>query len=169
MLGGNLKAYDRTESREPAFLRRLRNEAGGQDSIRHGRQLTRPKKQKQLSDEDDDAPTYVDEESHDVVPKNEFEALINRNEEEDLKIKDSSRILPEEEQQKQMGRLIEPPPEAASSKEQIASIGAMSKKRLAKVIGNAEVEQPESTTEASKRTSVVKIKKDKRIKLSFDE
>ena len=168
-LGGDIEAYGRTESHEPAFLRRLRNEAGGQDPVRHARQLTRPKKQKHLSDDEDDAPTYVDEASRDVVTKKEFEALINRTEERDPRIKDSSPTLEEEEQQKQVGGLDEPLLEVGSSKEQIASIGAGSKRRFAKVVGDEEVKQPEPITEGSKRTNVAKIKKDKRIKLSFDE
>lgn len=153
------------DSHEPAFLRRLRGEVGGQNSVRHESQLARPKKQRNVDEEDDDAPTYVDETSHEVVPKDEFEALVKRREGEDSKIRDSYRALPDEEEQKRRNGQTEPSP----SKEQIASVGTMSKRRLAKVIGNEEVQQPESATKGPKGTGLAKTKRNKKIKLSFDE
>ena len=107
----------------------------------------------------------MDEASHEVVPKDEFEALVNGKEEEDSKCRDSCRALPDEEQQKQRSGKNEPPP----SKEQIASVGTLSKRRLAKVVGNEEVQQPERATKGLERTEMAKTKRNKKIKLSFDE
>ena len=59
----------------------------------------------------------------------------------------------------------------APSKEHVASIGVLSKKRVAKVVGEEDVSKiNESTGDGShKTTKKPKVRKGKRIKLSFDE
>ncbi|KAL8826124.1 MAG: hypothetical protein Q9191_003991 [Dirinaria sp. TL-2023a] len=151
------------DSHEPAFLRRLRGEVGRQNSVRHERQFARPKKKMNVYEEDDDAPTYVDEASHEVVPKDEFEALVNRK--EDTNQADNDRALPDEEQPKQGNGQNKPP----TSGEQIASVGKSFKSRSAKIVGDEDVRQPESATEGLERTRTAKTKRNKKIKLSFDE
>lgn len=153
------------DSHEPAFLRRLRGEVGGQNSVRHERQFARPTKKMNVYEEDDDAPTYVDEASHEVVPKDEFEALVNRKEEEDTNHADNDQALPDEEQPKQGNGQNKPP----TSGEQIASVGKSFKSRSAKIVGDEDVQQLESATEGLERTRTAKMTRNKKIKLSFDE
>ena len=59
----------------------------------------------------------------------------------------------------------------APSKEHVASIGGLSKKRVAKAVGEEDVPKiSESTGDGShKTTKKPKVRKGKRIKLSFDE
>lgn len=127
--------------------------------------MARPKKQMNIDEGDDDAPTYVDEASHEVVPKDEFEALVSRKEEQDSKNTDSYRALSDEEQPKPGNRQNKSP----AAGEQIASVGKLFKTRSAKIIGDEEVQQPESATQVVKRTGMAKTKRNKKIKLSFDE
>lgn len=63
--------YD--HSNEPAFLRKIREQNSGLDG-RHERPVARPKRVK--VDEDDDGPTYVDEEGGETLTKAEYEALV---------------------------------------------------------------------------------------------
>lgn len=55
-------------------MRRLRGQASGNDPDRHERAIARPRLAKGKDDEDD-APTYVDESNHNLL-KDEYEALI---------------------------------------------------------------------------------------------
>lgn len=61
---------------EPAFLQRLRNQHTSTDADgRHERAVPRPKKARLATDDDDDAPAYVDD-SGASVSKAEYDALV---------------------------------------------------------------------------------------------
>ncbi|KAJ8604554.1 hypothetical protein MRB53_041777 [Persea americana] len=66
----------RAQAREPAFLRRLRDQQAGRDSDRHERQIARPQRLKIAKAEDDDAPTYVDEDTNEVLSVADYKALV---------------------------------------------------------------------------------------------
>jgi hypothetical protein len=59
------------ESNEPAFLRRLRGEVGGEDGARQERRVVTKRPQST----EDDEPTYVLE-SNDTISKVEYDALL---------------------------------------------------------------------------------------------
>ncbi|KAJ9627882.1 hypothetical protein H2203_003100 [Taxawa tesnikishii (nom. ined.)] len=67
------------ESNEPAFLRRLRAQNSGNDTDRHERAIARPRKPKDAASLDEDAPTYVVEDSGDTLTKAEYDALMSGN------------------------------------------------------------------------------------------
>lgn len=63
------------EPKEPAFLRRLRNEHGSGDSARHERQL--PRQKRHAEDDEEDLPAYVDGDSNNTISKAEYDALYS--------------------------------------------------------------------------------------------
>ncbi|KAI9698708.1 MAG: hypothetical protein M1836_003818 [Candelina mexicana] len=64
------------DMKEPSFLRKLKGEYGAGDSHRHERPTARPRKQQ--TGEDDDGPTYVDEESNETISKSQYDALVGK-------------------------------------------------------------------------------------------
>src|SRR5207249_207756 len=60
------------DNAQPAFLRRLRGELAGDDSARHEQPIPRNKRLKQ--DDEEDAPTYVLEDTNESITKEENEA-----------------------------------------------------------------------------------------------
>ncbi|MCJ1380021.1 hypothetical protein MMC17_003124 [Xylographa soralifera] len=156
------------ESKEPAFLRKLKNEYGGSNADRHGSQLARPRKPKD-NDDDDDEPTYVDEESNDTFTKAQYEAILMKEEQITLDVQHSKPLKSNND-----GPVIhEPAKEVASEtslrKELVAAIGGTGKRRIAKVVGDDGLDQ--SGEERSQGTTVGKrsTKKSKKIKLSFND
>ena len=164
-----LKINRAAESKEPAFLRRLRGEVGGQDSARHERPLARPRKPKTPNEDDDDAPTYVDEDSHDVVSKDEYEALIEKEGSIKPGCETAADTLSDADHKRQEPSASNGASEAATPREHVATIGSSSKRRLAKVIGEEETQPGEQDEVQSKRSQKPKAKRSKKIKLSFDE
>lgn len=163
-------ANDATASQEPAFLRRLRGEASGQDPSRHQHAVARPRKPK--NDDEDDGPTYVDENNNDVITKSEYEAMVNPETE--------NRGTPERQEisQQSDGHVTKPAATATEdyrevpvSKEQVAQVGGSNKRRLAKVVGDEEAENDQSAPTEPTTTNKLKsrTKKGKKIKLSFDD
>ncbi|KAI9747037.1 MAG: hypothetical protein M1835_002251 [Candelina submexicana] len=65
------------DMKEPSFLRKLKGEYGAGDSHRHERPTARPRKQ-QTGEDDDDGPTYVDEESNETISKSQYDALVGK-------------------------------------------------------------------------------------------
>ncbi|MCJ1389424.1 hypothetical protein MMC18_002281 [Xylographa bjoerkii] len=156
------------ESKEPAFLRKLKNEYGDRNSDRHERPLARPRKQKDGED-DDDEPTYVDVESNDTLTKAQYEAILEKeeqviSEEQHLKALESNNDdAVTHDVVKSVGS--EPP----SRKELVVAIGGTGKRRIAKVVGNDG--QDQNVEECLQEAKVEKRsrKKSKKIKLSFDD
>ena len=151
-------------------MRRLRSEYGGGDSGGRERPLARPRKPKDPNDLDDDAPTYVDEHSQDVVSKEAYEAMTSKDEPAASKQTDSPDCA-EMGGDMQKVTSSERTAEKPTPKEATASIGKSKRKRLAKVVGNdseivqtSKKQEIEESPERSKR-----VKKGKKIKLSFDE
>lgn len=159
------------ESNEPSFLRKLKGQYGGGGAVRHERPLARPKKPK--DEDEDDAPTYVVEESHNTMTKAEYEALLNQTapqkrdeQREDFpnKPEDSTENAADEEPESTQKR--------ANVKQQVASIGATTKRKSVKIISDNSVKVNDDRGHESSAvpltTSKTKQTK-KKVKLSFDE
>ena len=134
---------------------------------------------KQVSEgEQDEEPTYVVEDSQDTLSKAEFEALISTNDDDD-KQKENTKPLCTK-----ISRGIEGAEakrdgvtgEAALVKQQVASIGCSTKRKLAKIVGDEEEQEQEQERAAALRKNDSRkldtkrrAKKGKKMKLSFDE
>jgi len=158
------------EAKEPNFLRKLREENGGGGSLRHERPLARPKKQR-APDEDDDEPTYVDEESQNTISKAEHESLIGRQTSSDKVVvppelqgtDGTQNSIPKEEEEheddERKGRM----------KQQVAVIGVQKRKKAVKVIGDdaqAYKDNENNTVSTESRAGKTPNKR-KKVKLSF--
>lgn len=150
------------ESKEPAFLRRLRGEvAGSGDVDRHERPIARPRLKK--DNDEDDGPTYVVEESGDTLSKADYEAMVAGKGKDEGGTDDASE-----------GPTTEEPPISGDQqpKQQVAEIGNPQKKRkVGKVVGEAENAKSEEKDEDQGPKKIVKRakKKAKAVKLSFDD
>jgi hypothetical protein len=144
----------------------LRNQQGGGDSHRHETPLARPKRDK--DGDRDDEPTYVDEESNNIISKAEYAALLSNVErggpKVELQITDSD-AHSHSEKTKAAER-----EDISISKETIVGIGERKKRKAGKMIG------VESQSVESKGTDKPKIgetkarnkpNKAKKVKLSF--
>ncbi|PLB44262.1 hypothetical protein P170DRAFT_467979 [Aspergillus steynii IBT 23096] len=154
------------EAKEPAFLQKLKGQYGD-TSGRLQQPISRPRRPKDDTG-DDDAPTYVDEESNEVISKEEYEAMVRGGapKEEESGEKTADRENPsggDEDTQYKTEK------DGPSSKQNLAEIGGQKKRKQAKVIGE---DAPEAETEEAqpKEPAPRKSKqKKKKIKLSFDE
>ena len=158
------------DSNEPTFLRKLRSEYEGDDA-RHERPLARPRKQ-QIGGDEDEEPTYVQEESHDTISKAEYDAMMKN---ADVEKQTSKTVISKVESKDNLHAPTEDagksPHEPALSKQQVvAGIGVNTKRRFAKVVGEedgTEDSQFEGSRPHDEKKS--KLKKGKKIKLSFNE
>ncbi|KAE8356717.1 hypothetical protein BDV28DRAFT_126446 [Aspergillus coremiiformis] len=155
------------EAKEPAFLQRLRNQYGG-TSGRLERPIARPRRQKD-DHGDDDEPTYVDEESNEVISKEEYEALLRESNKEaedtEKDAPDQEQVTPQDNQEGKASAEKGTP----ISKQNMAEIGGPKKRKQAKVIsGDEPPAEKEETTQTDTGSRKPKQKK-KKIKLSFDE
>ncbi|QSS65442.1 hypothetical protein I7I51_06285 [Histoplasma capsulatum] len=155
------------EKNEPTFLRKLRSEYGDGSGVRNGRPNPRPTKKKDA--DDDDAPTYVDEENNEVISKEEYDALM-RGDGDNKVAKDSGTIGNEDEETKSanydgnddaQGELQS---SQAKQKQHFAGIGGAKKRKQAKVIGEDTAEEASRNAPTSRKPKAKKI-----IKLSFDD
>ncbi|KAF1951259.1 hypothetical protein CC80DRAFT_496281 [Byssothecium circinans] len=145
------------EISQPAFLQRLRGQLAGDDSGRHERPIQRSKRLKK--DDEEDAPTYVMEETNDSLTKAEYEAMLASKDKED---EDAT-----QDGEKSKDATTE------TKKDNIADGGKSTKKRkVAKVIGE-EGEKKQDGDEKGKTAEKKAIKKPKKrgktIKLSFGD
>ena len=123
--------FDRTQ---PAFLRRLRGEIGGQtdDPDRHVDSVARPKRPKRLDADEDDGPTYVMEDTNATLTKDEYEALVGA-----------------EASGAGSGSKVDEAAATASSDgkgkatQKLGSIGAARKRKVAKLVGGEDGENDE--------------------------
>lgn len=153
------------DSSLPPFLQRLRGQYGD-NSGRLERPIERPRKPKH--DDDDDEPTYVDEESHEVISKEEYKALV-----QDSNQKDNGHSTegPTDKEQDIRGSEDkgDTKKDAPASKQILAEIGGSKKRKQAKVVGE-ENKAPEGEGEQQEAPTARKPKqKKKKIKLSFDD
>jgi len=163
-----MRANITTDSNEPTFIRRLRGEIGGQDSSRHERAIARPRKPKNFDDEEDDEPTYVDEENHEVISKSAFEALANREASDKTELEGVALSHGQIEQQIRLP--VEKESDAQAPKEHVALVGGSSKRKVAKVFGNEDNNfTKRAKTDSPDNNNKSKTRKGKKIKLSFDE
>ncbi|KAJ5599473.1 hypothetical protein N7450_000540 [Penicillium hetheringtonii] len=150
---------DISEANEPAFLQKLRGQYGD-NSGRLERPAARPLKAKDKRDEEEDEPVYVDEESNEVISKEEYKALVGAMI-QNRATKDSSTADNQDESTSQ--------PEPTSAKQSnLTEVGGQKKRKQAKVVGEDTKPEPDEPLPA-KASTTRKPKKAKKIKLSFDE
>jgi hypothetical protein len=162
--------YDKTQ---PAFLRRLRGEitSSTSDPDRDVNPVARPKAASRLKNGDeDDGPTYVMEDTQDMLSKAEYEALVNGKGETDALKSATPSGMPAK------GPVVAD--DSARAKQKVAAVGGPGKKRkAAKIVGNDEegegkrVKIDEKPTGPSdfRPKSQKKNKKFTGIKLSFSD
>lgn len=155
------------EAKEPPFLQRLKNQYGGANSSRHERPIPRPRRLQK--DEDDDAPTYVDEETNEVISKEEYESLVRGDKGEDTR---EEREHPNDETTsaltKEGADKLNSETEVTQQKQNIAEIGGPKKRKQGRVVG--EEDAPDEAEQRQESSSSRKPKQEKKkIKLSFDE
>lgn len=151
------RADDSLDDTQPAFLRRLRGELAGDGSGRHEQPIPRNKRLKK-DDDEDDAPTYVLEDTNQSMTKAEYEAMIAGKDAQ----KDEDSTQAEDEAAK--GAAAVPP------KDNIAEVGKTTKKRKAAKIISEEKEQNVKEPDGPEKKVVKKVKrKGKPVKLSFGD
>ncbi|KAH3913571.1 hypothetical protein HBI56_081720 [Parastagonospora nodorum] len=156
----SFKAKDlQFDSEQPAFLRRLRGELTSGDSARHEQPIPRNKRMKK-DDDEDDAPTYVLEDTKESLTKEEYEAFVSG---KDPKDTDEAATGAKSDQDAAMN--------APTQKDKIAEVGAVTKKRKAVKIVNEEPEDeknsdPKNVDAKSKKKPK---KKAKTVKLTFGD
>ncbi|KAJ9488023.1 hypothetical protein VN97_g5280 [Penicillium thymicola] len=147
------------DAKQPAFLQKLRGQHGD-NTGRLERPALRPTRLKVNKDDDDDEPTYIDEESNEVISKEEYKVLVGENSPKgEGEAGDSAKDKSTGDQDKSQAEL------STSKQNNLTEVGGQRKRKQAKVVGEdkAEVEevQPKATSKKSKKS--------KKIKLSFDE
>ncbi|KAL8811268.1 MAG: hypothetical protein Q9223_006605 [Gallowayella weberi] len=157
------------ETNEPTFLKKLKSEYGNDGLTRQQRPQVRPKKQRNADEEDDDEPVYVHEEDpHEPISKADYDALLKAPSTEPepaelMQSATSAQFSQETESSDQVQQTL-------PAKERTAGIGASSKKRSAKIIGEEdssdEVRKSTTGSEAPKKHVQ---KKGKKVKLSFED
>lgn len=157
------------EPKEPAFLRRLRNQHGGGESARHECPLPRQSRH-QAEDNNEDLPIYLDVESHNTISKAEYDALFTqagkmRVETDALP---ASLLTPHGAGMDVVSE-VEKSDHVVQVKQAEASIGAGLKRKLAKVI--TEGHEDGDSLLPFKRIAPIKKRKKKLqdVKLSFDD
>ena len=151
----------------------MKSEFGGH-SDRHERPIARPRKPRDA--EEDDEPTYVDEESHEIISKTEYTALLQAGDkalpsaegrlDESLTRGSSEHADPREDSGK-----VEAP-----KKEAVAAIGGSTKRRIAKVVGEEDNSYRSSKGAMTNgkdgensKSGKKNAKRLRKIKLAFDE
>ncbi|KAI4163454.1 MAG: hypothetical protein LQ342_002961 [Letrouitia transgressa] len=161
------------ESKEPAFLRKLKGNFDHGGSLHGVQPQARPRKRRSSDQGEDYEPTYVDGESHEELSKSEVEALAG-----DMRGKDQCN---DEKQNQEMptGAAfktdfldLEQKPRT-SSKQQVATIGLSRRKRPIKVVGNDvhddDSTRPKQDDKPTSKSKTTNSKKTKKVKLSFEE
>lgn len=132
----------------------------GEDSARHERPIPRNKRLKQ--DDEDDAPTYVLEDTNESMTKEEYERFISK---EDTK-EDGKSEQEDDANESTKG-------ESAKPKDKITEVGANARKRkAAKIISDEQVEdqvEPKDGKKVDNKTVKKPKKKGKTVKLTFGD
>ncbi|KAL1798278.1 hypothetical protein ACET3X_002315 [Alternaria dauci] len=159
----NFKAKDlHFDNSQPAFLQRLRGQLTSGDTARHEHPIARNKRMKK-DDDEDDAPTYVMEETNQSLSKEEYDALVSGKDG-----KEEEETAADEVGKKKDGD------STSQSKDKIAEVGANGKKRKAgKIIGEDQGESKEDEETGVKKPDAKPAKKPKKktkaVKLTFGE
>ncbi|KAJ5977951.1 hypothetical protein N7501_001293 [Penicillium viridicatum] len=147
------------DAKQPAFLQKLRGQYGD-NTGRLERPALRPTRLKVNKDDDDDEPTYIDEESNEVISKEEYKALVGENSPKgEGEAGDSAKDNFTGNQDKSQAEL------STSKQNNLTEVGGQRKRKQAKVVGEDKAEAEEVQPKATSK----KPKKPKKIKLSFDE
>ncbi|KAJ9193036.1 hypothetical protein DTO027B5_4619 [Paecilomyces variotii] len=151
------------EAKEPPFLQRLKSQYGGANSGRHERAIPRPRRLQK--DDDEDAPTYVDGETNEVISKEEYESLVqgDKNDGSKDETKEETASAPAEDEADTAN-----PETKAQQKQNIAEIGGPKKRKQGRVVGEEDTAENAERRQESSSSRKPKQKK-KKIKLSFDE
>ncbi|KAL8944707.1 MAG: hypothetical protein Q9216_000276 [Gyalolechia sp. 2 TL-2023] len=167
------------ESNEPAFLRKLKGQYGDTASARHQQRSARPRKQRNSAEEDEDEPLYLHGANpHEPLSKAEYDALTG-----DTATADCDEVFTTAEELSgsagKASKQTEPSFElqgegdakqGAPSKQQMAVIGATSKKRSARIIEDgAAADAAQGSAEKLEPAKSQRSKKTKRQKLSFQD
>ncbi|KAL2838820.1 hypothetical protein BJY01DRAFT_219746 [Aspergillus pseudoustus] len=156
------------EAKEPAFLQRLRGQYAGSSGGLERPVSQRPRRPR--DDTDDDGPTYVDAESHEVVSKEDYEAMVNGG--DDRPAENEGKDQEKSGTEFTADGAAEAKKAATASKKNLAEIGGPRKRKQAKVVTD-EVQEAQSNGTRPKDTGPRKPmqdkKKKKKIKLSFEE
>lgn len=150
------------DSEQPAFLRRLRGELTSGDSARHEQPIPRNKRMKKEDDEDD-APTYVLEDTKESLTKEEYEAFVSG---KDPKETNDAATDAKSDQDAAVT--------APKQKDKIAEVGAVTKKRKAVKIVNEEpedesAEHNKDVKNVDTKSTKKPKKKAKTVKLTFGD
>ena len=113
-------------------------------------------------DNDDDAPIYVDESTNDTLSKAQVDELKSKPAEEVASTLEASAQVAEE------GSKVSEINTEGSKNEKVAQIGVTGKRRIAKVVGDGEVDDAVSGRDKTKKLKKTAGKKTK-VKLSFDD
>lgn len=121
----------------------------------------RPRKAK--DNDEDDAPVYVDEESNEVISKEDYQALVGETASQQDGAFTDQAVEGEDRTQ--------PPKEPTAKQSNLTEVGGQKKRKQAKVVGEdkPEAEVAKESEEKPKAPAARKPKKAKKIKLSFDE
>lgn len=155
------------EAKEPAFLQKLRGQYGNTNG-RLERPVARPRKLKDDKDDNDDEPVYVDEESKEVLSKEEYQALVGDSVSQKEDQGTSKDLSAAEDAEK-------PKVDTAVIKQSnLTEVGGQRKRKQAKIVGDdkPKIEQNKEAEESQPKAKAPisrKPKKAKKIKLSFDE
>lgn len=167
------------EKKEPTFLRRLRQQSGRGDPARQEHPLGRQQRPKRLQiggEDDEDGPTYVDEDTNEVVSRDEYQARLDdelgsvKQAADDATAGDADLGVKEGELEK----ADVPENEVEEVVERVADIGNRQRKRAAKVIASdaddaGKPTRPDELQHAASKKSESKSRKKRRIQLSFDD
>ena len=164
------------ESKEPNFLRKLKSEFGSH-SDRHERPIARPRKPRDT--DEDDGPTYVDEDSHEVVSKTEYEAMLHAGDRARPSVDDRVDGCVTIGSNGQADPTEGPGKVKALKKEAVAAIGGSAKRRIARVVGeedNSYESSKDAVTQGKEKKDVENpnskkksAKRARKIKLAFEE
>lgn len=150
----------KTDNSQPAFLQRLRGQLTSGDSARHEQPVARNKRVK--DDDQDDAPTYVMEDTNQSLTKEEYDALVSG---KDSKEDEKSTL--EEARDGQAAK------HGTKLKDKIAEVGGNAKKRKAAKVISDEQGDSHGPADGTKKTDAKVIKKSKKkskaIKLAFGD
>jgi hypothetical protein len=128
-----------------------------------------PRPRRLQKDEDYDAPTYVDEETNEIISKEEYETLVRGDKGEGSQ---EEREHPNDETTSTPAREGADKPnsetEATQQKQNIAEIGGPKKRKQGRVVGEEDAPDEAERRQESSSSRKPKQKK-KKIKLSFDE
>ncbi|KZZ93105.1 hypothetical protein AAP_02571 [Ascosphaera apis ARSEF 7405] len=135
--------YDKNE---PSFLKKLRSQYGsGNSALDRRNPVNRPGAAKRLlNDPDEDEPTYVDEESNEVISREEYQSMLKG--EEGGQEKGGGEGKEGAEQGQSQG--------SERSKAQLtAEIGGVKRKKQAKIIGGDDGESDDDEKKKKKKST----------------